>query len=137
MNLQYHPIRTAILRTARSGALTLVCVAALNIPLSAAESGADVPRSFASYDDLDLSRPAGVAALHKRVHAAAEEVCSDYGFALHEPGRVRKWNNCVAEAKERAATQVAAAIERALAQRSIAGRACPEVASATPLRAGE
>ena len=29
------------------------------------------------YDDLDLSKSAGVAALHQRIHAAARNICGD------------------------------------------------------------
>lgn len=79
--------------------------AALAGPAAAQTVSVDV-----DYGDLDLTSPQGQAALDKRIHAAAREIC---GANEQRTGtRIAmdtKTRNCIAEVRAKAARQVAAA----------------------------
>jgi UrcA family protein len=95
--------------------------AALAASLAAAPAAAYAPpeRQAVSYADLDLSRPADVARLHRRLADALENVCGSYAtaesWAEHEIAR------CRAEARTRADAQLARLTGRAV-QVAAAGR---------------
>ena len=69
---------------------------------SADESGQ--PSVTVRYDDLDLSVPADVASLKRRVYRAAEQVCADqYGS---DPIGRTLWQSCVRRATRKTLAQV-------------------------------
>lgn len=81
---------------------SLACVLALTAAVPAVAETRVV-----RYDDLNLSSPAGLERLDRRIDAATRQVCGadeTYRSSLADRGAVRK---CIAEAKARAADQVA------------------------------
>jgi UrcA family protein len=87
--------------------------ATLGLAVIAAPAAADVPPGAGvSYSDLDLSDPAGIEALNRRVQAAANRLCAPqrHGPAPWGPIAFRR---CVGEALASARPQVAAAVARA------------------------
>jgi UrcA family protein len=71
-----------------AAAMALACV----LVTSNAYAGDDVHSQTVKFADLNLSTPAGVEALYRRIHAAAQRVCgyeatSAYGRDI--------WQNCV------------------------------------------
>jgi len=85
----------------------LTLAAALAASLAAAPAAAYGPPASqaVSYADLDLSRPADVARLHRRLADAFENVCGSY--ATSESWQEREIARCRAEARTRAAAQLA------------------------------
>jgi UrcA family protein len=68
-----------------------------------------------SYADLDLSRPAGLASLNRRIRWAASGLCTSRGTkALMEP---RADRDCVRVAMADAAEEIDAVVERFQAER--------------------
>ena|SRR5882757_2521197 len=63
--------------------MTWVTLAALSATMLAGVSHAatqdNVPQQAVSYQDLDLNRNAGVQALYRRIHRAADQVCGMAG----------------------------------------------------------
>jgi UrcA family protein len=68
-------------------------------------------RSRVSYSDLDLTTADGAAALEKRVKDTAVSTCKELKVQIPAEGSTEE--NCVKEALDGAAPQVAAAIEAA------------------------
>jgi UrcA family protein len=56
-------------------ATAALCLSAMAVHADEAANG--VATRTVRYADLDLSTQAGVAALHNRIHQAAEQVCGD------------------------------------------------------------
>lgn len=51
-------------------------LAALSMIATTAPAAAETQIIKVSYEDLDLTRPSGLAALNGRIHAAAKKICS-------------------------------------------------------------
>jgi UrcA family protein len=92
---------------------------AVTLAAMCAIANAGTPATFAQctvrFADLDLTRPAGVAVLHQRIRAAAQEVCpplSGYDLAMRAASRT-----CVADAIARALKDVDAPALSRSAQR--------------------
>lgn len=66
-------------------ALALLVVSAFTLsavaPAHAAESADTSLTQQVRYDDLDLTKPAGVTALYNRLSGAARQVCREYTFS--------------------------------------------------------
>jgi UrcA family protein len=89
-----------------NGTILAVCAAAAMLSAfvatsaSAGESNDQVRSETVKFDDLNLSAPAGVAALYQRVHAAATHVCAD-----EQTGDLASWKrfkSCINQAEGRA-----------------------------------
>lgn len=68
---------------------------------SKAPAAADVDQTTVHFEDLNIDRPAGTAALYRRIRHAAERVCGDpqqTGSRFLSPS----WGSCVAQAVDRA-----------------------------------
>lgn len=80
MNGMYWQARRDVLKAVLVGALTLC-------PLSgdcfASAPSNEVRTELVQFGDLDLSRPAGVQALYRRIQQAARDVCGPEGAAGH------------------------------------------------------
>jgi|SRR5882724_7332564 len=85
-------------------------------------SQAEIPQQTVSYADLNLNSTQGIAALYRRVHAAARQVCSYYDS--RELALASRWRSCVTSASERA---IAAANLPALTQYAQSREASPGV----------
>lgn len=90
--------------------LALIATAALDAqsafadPAASAPSAKDPLSKQVSYDDLDITRPAGVAVLYTRIKAAADVVCSQYtGVPVR---RMQMRNACMEQAIANAVTAV-------------------------------
>jgi UrcA family protein len=68
-------------------------------------------RSRVSYADLDLTTPAGVATLEKRIKDTAVSTCKELKVQIPAEGSTEE--KCVKEALDGAAPQVAVAVEAA------------------------
>ena len=85
----------------------LFSVAALSVAGIAAASsaaGPDVRSVVVKYGDLNLATQVGVARLHKRLHNAAESVCSPLNS--HMLSRRDHYAECVADAVQRGIADV-------------------------------
>jgi UrcA family protein len=60
--------------------------------------------------DLDLSSPAGRAALHRRIASATETVCGSYGSANRD--EADEISRCRVKVRDQVTTQVAALADR-------------------------
>ena len=69
-----------------------------------AESGADNRAVVVQYDDLDLTRDAGVQALYRRLQNAAERVCGSYD--VHVTRTRQAWIDCVETTMTRAVDEL-------------------------------
>ena len=99
MNGMYWHVRRDALKAVLVGALTL-CPLSWDCLASAPSN--DVRTELVRFGDLDLSRPAGVQALYRRIQEAARDVCEPEGDAL---GGNRE---CRSSAIARAVAQVGA-----------------------------
>ena len=61
--------------------LTALLVAGVAVAAPASVFGAPAHRTAVAYADLDLSKPADVARLRRRIAAALDEVCGSYAAA--------------------------------------------------------
>ena len=71
MKIQNTNAKTTLIVVALLGAATLVEIA------RADDFRADVPAKTVGYQDLNLSTPAGVQVLYKRIQVAAKQVCGE------------------------------------------------------------
>lgn len=87
-----------------------ILAAALGAAMFAAPASAESPGVRVSYADLDLTTPAGVAELEKRVKRAAWRLCkfSGEGAMRDRLNQVR----CYRAARQTSAVQIAQATER-------------------------
>ena len=93
------------MKTVQTTALLTAILAAVSYATHA--SGVDEPSRVSvtiRYDDLNLSAPAGVASLKRRVSSAAEQVCADH-YGSDPIGRSLR-QSCVRRATEKALAQV-------------------------------
>ncbi|HKT74102.1 MAG TPA: UrcA family protein [Steroidobacteraceae bacterium] len=86
-----------ILRRASVG---LALAGSLFVTAHADTSALSVPQQVVHYGDLNLNSSAGIAALFRRVHKAAEQVCGQVD--RRELERAALWDACVSQATERA-----------------------------------
>ena len=103
-----------MIRTALATALVAASLAA-----TPAAAYGPPARQAVSYADLDLSRPADVARLHRRLAAALENVCGSY--ATSESWQESEIARCRAGARAEADAQLARLTGRAV-QVAAAGR---------------
>jgi UrcA family protein len=76
-----------------AAAFTLVTFTGIST-LAHADSAGDTSSRTVRYDDLDLSAPAGVRALYRRIQDAAGDVCGD-STEVGSRARSRSWSDCV------------------------------------------
>jgi len=81
----------------------LACVFVLSSAL-AAEPDDEVRREDVKFQDLNLDNAAGVDALYKRIHAAAQRVCADSG--QYDLGATSASVKCTKEAEARAIEKI-------------------------------
>jgi UrcA family protein len=97
---------------------TLLTIALATLAAGVAQaqpSGAETPSSVVNFADLNLHSPAGVAQLHARIRAAANEVCGSASrHDLREGSRIRA---CKLQAMTRAIALVNTAALSSLASR--------------------
>lgn len=86
------------------GALALTAA----LPAAAATDAVEQASVIVRYDDLNLSTPAGLERLDRRIDAAARTVCGIRSTSLLNPGAFANGRACMAAAKAKAAKQVAA-----------------------------
>lgn len=84
------------------GALALAATMPAVVPAAAAET------RIVRYDDLNLASPAGMERLERRINAAARTVCGAHAGRIAGVSDTLETKACVAQAKARAARQVAA-----------------------------
>jgi UrcA family protein len=87
-------------------ATAIVCaVASSAATVCAATDSNDFPSVVVKFADLNLSNPAGVAALYRRIDAAARDVCKSYDVSSGRFTAART-DPCVRKAIEDAVTKV-------------------------------
>jgi UrcA family protein len=80
-------------------AVAVVTAAAAAAPAFAQDAVSDIVQRNVSYADLDLSAPAGVAALDQRIAMAVTQVC---GHAdLHDLGAWKAMQQCRVDARSK------------------------------------
>jgi UrcA family protein len=83
--------------------VVLLCTVATGV--AAAFPDPDEPLSVTvNYADLDLSKPAGVGALYRRLEKAAKTVCGPY--ADRDPRRKAVWRDCYDQAVANAVANI-------------------------------
>lgn len=85
-----------IFTTCAAAGLSLICIFGV--------ASAFVPKETVKFQDLNIDSVAGVAALHQRLHAAAQHVC--YAEWDRDPVKVQRAETCAHEAETRAMNQV-------------------------------
>jgi UrcA family protein len=104
---------------ARLAWITILTLSASTLakPVGAAPTFADMPQVTISYDDLDLTRPAGVVKLYRRIELAAARVCERVNSKA--PQNIAATRICAEEAIARAVAQVGSpALSRYYASRA-------------------
>ncbi len=105
------------------GIPAVLATAFLSSTVAAAQPSIEVegaaPRAEVSFADLDLGRPAGVAALQSRVRAAARDLCLGYAGGDLEERMARQ--TCFATALASARPQVEQAVAE-FGRTQLAGR---------------
>ena len=97
------------MKTTSSVRLTLgvclgYCSTTLFAPLASALPPESPPTRVVHFGDLDLSKPAGVQALYRRIKFAAHTVCEPYiASGIHSSGAVRA---CLIQAVDNAVSRV-------------------------------
>jgi UrcA family protein len=103
-----HPTRSnAFAETAMNRLTLMMLTAALatGAQLAHADDGSAAPtKMLIHYSDLDLSRPAGAMSLYRRLHTAAETVCTPLNG--QDVGHQLMFRRCVGDAIARAVTEV-------------------------------
>jgi UrcA family protein len=89
-----------------------IIVSALLSSAAHSETATDQVTVSVRYDDLDISRPAGVQALRQRIHAAARSVCGVEPSAS-DLSRAFLYHRCVTQAEQSAADKLARAVSDA------------------------
>jgi UrcA family protein len=93
----------SLIFSAFSAAVLITCLFVVTSAF-AGEPGDQIPNETVKFQDLNVSSPAGVAALYQRIHAAARRVCKvGEGRDLEMAQRAK---TCANEAEARAVTQV-------------------------------
>lgn len=100
-------------------ALTLIALAAFAVPASAAADGEQTVTVRIAYGDVDVTSPAGRAALEARIDARLHKACALKRTARYTHGRTAIDGNCVADARVAALAEV----ERVAAAQTRSGRA--------------
>ena len=77
-------------------AIVTCSVAALSGAAVAADWSGDAPTVTVSYADLNLDKPAGAAALYRRIKVGAKDVCSF--LEGRDPHTVMLWDQCMHKA---------------------------------------
>ena len=85
--------------------LTAALIAAAAAATASPAARAGVPASVVVHGDLDLTRPADMARLRRRIALAVEEVCGSY--AAIEPYQEQELSRCRAETLREAETALA------------------------------
>ena len=86
--------------------LTLTSLLGFGAAMAAADADASTSRDVVvSYKDLDLSRPADVRTLYKRIENAAASACVGAPPTV-ELARYRAWDRCYGAAMDSAVLQV-------------------------------
>lgn len=80
--------------------LIAVSLLACAATAAAASPASELPSVEVRYADLDLSKPAGVQVLYRRIRAAAREVCGS--LELRSPRQTRRWQDCYDGSLEKA-----------------------------------
>jgi UrcA family protein len=93
-------------------ALVAAFFAGLAVTSPAAALAAPAGRVAVNYADLDLSRPADVARLRRRISAALDEVCDSHASA--ESAADDEISRCRAEGRAEAEEQLAHILNRAV-----------------------
>lgn len=82
-------------------ALAILVISAATLsalaPAHASESADATLTQQVRYDDLDLTKPAGVTALYKRLSGAARQVCREHTFST-QPQKKQMRENCISSA---------------------------------------
>jgi UrcA family protein len=71
----------------------------------------DPPSITVRYEDLNLSTKRGVEILHRRINAAAQQVCGD-GYEPGDLSRALAYHRCVNSAAEKALEKVQIALSQ-------------------------
>ena len=80
------------------------CSTTLFAPLASALPPESPPTRVVHFDDLDLSKPAGIQTLYRRIKFAAHMVCEPYiDSDIHSSGAMRA---CVIQAVDHAVSRV-------------------------------
>jgi UrcA family protein len=75
-------------------------------PVVHAQPAADQVTINVRYDDLDLSKSAGVAALQRRIHVAARSICGD-APSVPDLAQLSLYRKCISTTELSAAGQMA------------------------------
>ena len=78
-------------------------------PVVHAQPAADQVTINVRYDDLDLSKSAGVAALQKRIHVAARSICGDEP-SVPDLAQLSLYRKCISNTELSAAGQMERAV---------------------------
>jgi UrcA family protein len=88
-------------------AATIVCAVASSLTaVCAAADSSDFPSVVVKFADLNLSNPAGVTALYRRINAAARDVCKSYDIRSGSSTRPGSADPCVRKALQDAVNKV-------------------------------
>jgi UrcA family protein len=90
---------------AGAAAMLLACVFLLSSALAAEPEG-QVRREDVKFQDLNLDTAAGVDALYKRIHAAAQRVCAVHAQEYLGSFSGRASANCTKDAEARAIKEI-------------------------------
>jgi UrcA family protein len=90
-------------RALLAGAIVVIISSSLTSVAAAAESG-DTPQVTVRFADLDISTSQGSVRLYRRIHAAAEDVCSRMYYSVDSYGRHK--NACLKKVVADAVTKV-------------------------------
>ncbi len=85
---------------------TLVATLASALPIAASQAVANAPGTRVSYQDLNLSTPAGVSALYQRIQRAAGDYC-EATRSLTGTRVSPQYNRCVTDAVATTVKQIA------------------------------
>lgn len=88
-------------------AATIVCAVASGLTaVCAAADSSDFPSVVVKFADLNLSNPAGVTVLYRRINAAARDVCKSYDIRSGSSTRPGRADPCVRKAIQDAVNKV-------------------------------
>jgi UrcA family protein len=81
-------------------------LAGVMVLLSAAAFAQDVQKKTLQFSDLNLSQPAGIEALYRRIRAASEAVCEDHEGIERNLKRFFDIRQCMSQAMRQAILKV-------------------------------
>lgn len=86
-----------------SAAVILTCMFAVGTSFAAVRDD-EVPSETVKFQDLNLEHPAGIAALYKRIHTAAQHVCAEQ--ESRDLTNLQRVKACETQAEGRAVAQL-------------------------------